>query len=738
MSQIVNDRDVLLLAAPVRNTNPTQGKALLLAASSTVFKVANGVSAPAAISLTVSLIGLTGNPVFSVSGASRLIGATGLTRTLAYADVTADTVEVSATLQADGQTYTAKQTIACVTDGRSGDNGQPGISQAQVYAYKRSATIPADRPGDVTYTFAGGQITSPEDDTLANGWSKAIPAGTDPLYVCVASASGKGATDTIASAEWTAPVLLVKNGQKGDVGENGVSAATVYIYQRTESAVSPALPTQPATFTFLPPGLAGLTGGWSTTVPTAGGRYLHVSTATAASTGATDIIDSTEWAAVQLLAKDGESGIGGAAGISNAQVYAYKRSATAPPDRPGDVTYTFASGLITSPTGDALANGWSKSIPAGSDPLYVCVASASSAGAMDLIGTAEWSTPVVLVQNGQSGQNGLNVATVYIYRRAVTAAVLALPSVGVTYNFATGVATGIDNGWSTTIPANGGDYLYISHATASSTGSTDLIAPSEWAPVSLLSRKGDTGAPGIKSALVRAYAWSLNVAPPISGLASYTWASASYDAPPSGWSSSRPAPPARGASLYEAVVSLVDATGGASSQIDWSSASVQVVGSTALDGQSGAQGASMVIAYCLVDGNGLNATPAYAVVTGNNLPLAGTWGESRTWQTSPPQAGANQCVMQANGIYNPVTNQTVWAAPLLASLRVGALSAISANLGHINGGSINIGGRFIVDEAGELTMKTSTSGVHAFADHTGFGVKDGNGAIVAHMGVFEI
>ncbi|WP_428718585.1 hypothetical protein [Undibacterium curvum] len=738
MSVIVNDRDVLLQAAVTRSDNPKQGKAMLMSVSSSVFKVAAGVATPAVIAINVSLVGLNGAPTIEVTGAKRLIGSAGLARTLAYDDVTADTVEVTATLQADGQTYVAKQTIVRLMDGRSGDNGQPGVSHAQMYAYKRSPAAPADRPGDVTYAFESSLITSPAGDALANGWSKTIPAGSDPLYVCVASASGTGATDTIASAEWTAPVLLVKNGQNGDAGQNGISAATVYIYQRTASAVSPALPAQPATYTFLPPGLTGLTGGWSATVPTAGGHYLHVSTATAASTDATDVIDPTEWAAVQLLAKDGESGIDGAAGISNAQVYAYKRSATAPPDRPGNVTYTFASGLITSPAGDALANGWSKTIPAGSDPLYVCVASASSDGAMDIIGTAEWSTPVVLVQNGQTGQNGLNVATVYIYRRAVTAAVLALPSVGVTYNFATGVATGIDNGWSTTIPANGGDYLYVSHATASSASSTDLIAPSEWAPVSLLSRKGDTGAPGIKSALVRAYAWSLNVAPPISGLASYTWASASYDAPPNGWSSSRPAPPARGASLYEAVVSLVDGSGGASSQIDWSTASVQVVGSTALDGQSGAQGASMVIAYCLVDGNGLNATPAYAVVTGNNLPLAGTWGESRTWQTSPPQAGANQCVMQANGIYNPVTNQTVWAAPLLASLRVGALSAISANLGHINGGSINIGGRFIVDEDGGLTMKTTTSGTHAFADHTGFGVRDNNGVIMAHLGVFEI
>ncbi len=110
MSAIVNDRDVLLQAAQVRNTNPTAGKLIMISADSTAFKVTAGVAAPVAIAMQCQLVGVAGVPTFSVVGANRLIGD-GLNRTLSFADVTSDTVVVTATLVYAGITYTAKQSF---------------------------------------------------------------------------------------------------------------------------------------------------------------------------------------------------------------------------------------------------------------------------------------------------------------------------------------------------------------------------------------------------------------------------------------------------------------------------------------------------------------------------------------------------------------------------------------------------------------------------------------------------
>jgi hypothetical protein len=44
------------------------------------------------------------------------------------------------------------------------------------------------------------------------------------------------------------------------------------------------------------------------------------------------------------------------------------------------------------------------------------------------------------------------------------------------------------------------------------------------------------------------------------------------------------------------------------------------------------------------------------------------------------------------------------------SVRTGSLSAISANLGAITAGSLNINNKFIVDAAGNTTIQTATSG----------------------------
>jgi hypothetical protein len=192
---------------------------------------------------------------------------------------------------------------------------------------------------------------------------------------------------------------------------------------------------------------------------------------------------------VQTFSKS-RDGSAGSAGFNAATLYAYKRAASAPTDNPGAVTYTFATADWTP------LNGWSKTVPTGTNPVWAVVASAYANTATDAIAAGEWSSPVQVFANGTDGTSGLNVATVFIYQRTSTETAPTLPSATTTYTFATGGLTGLNNGWTSSAPlyAPPNEYLWISTATASATGTTDTIGAAEWAAVRLLSVNGEDGA----------------------------------------------------------------------------------------------------------------------------------------------------------------------------------------------------------------------------------------------------
>lgn len=329
--------------------------------------------------------------------------------------------------------------------------------------------------------------------------------------------------------------------------------------------------------------------------------------------------------------QDGLRGPAGASALTNAVLYAYQRAAQVPTGSPGNVTYGFASAAIIAPAGDALDNGWRKTIPAGKGPLYVTAASASGAGSSDTIAAAEWAASVLLAEsgapgaqgtpgvpgangaNGASGTNGFSSATLTVYKRQNGTAPPATPTGVATYAFSPPLLSGLTGGWSATVPPVGtGAYLFVSTATAVSMTATDTIEPAEWAAAQLL----------------------------------------------------------------------------------------------AADGAIGPQGKSARIAFTLINGFSLNAAPGSILVDGDVRPPAGTWGETRAWQANIDAAPApGQAWFQASGVYDPVTNRTVWTAPYMSSLKVGQLSAISADLGAVNAGSININDRFVVDVNGTVTIR---------------------------------
>ena len=109
-----------------------------------------------------------------------------------------------------------------------------------------------------------------------------------------------------------------------------------------------------------------------------------------------------------------------------------------------------------------------------------------------------------------------------------------------------------------------------------------------------------------------------------------------------------------------------------------------------LDQISGSDGASSRICYAKSTSFALASTPTTYQTSGpNGFPPTNTWGGAETWQATPPTLLTNEALFQSDGIYNPVTDLTTWNVPYLSNLRVGALSAITANLGSITAGSLN-------------------------------------------------
>lgn len=111
-----------------------------------------------------------------------------------------------------------------------------------------------------------------------------------------------------------------------------------------------------------------------------------------------------------------------------------------------------------------------------------------------------------------------------------------------------------------------------------------------------------------------------------------------------------------------------------------------------LDVISGSDGASSRICYAKSTSTSLSSLPSTYQTSGpNSFPPTNTWGGSETWQATPPTLAANEALFQSDGIYNPMTNLTTWNVPYLSNLKVGQLSAISADLGNITAGDISVG-----------------------------------------------
>jgi hypothetical protein len=209
------------------------------------------------------------------------------------------------------------------------------------------------------------------------------------------------------------------------------------------------------------------------------------------------------WTAPIVFAINGDNG---GDGVNTAPVYAYKRSSSTlgSTDKPTTTrTWTFANASFGN---NDLGNSWTGEVPSGTDDLYICAAVASSTGATDSVVAADWSAPQVLGTKGEDGDNGVNTAVVYGYKRSAST-VTDKPSTTRTWTFSSGTFNNNDLGNSFTgeIPS-GTDELYVCTAVASSVNSTDSVTgTSDWSAPQLLAAEGTDGTDGFNTAVVYGY-----------------------------------------------------------------------------------------------------------------------------------------------------------------------------------------------------------------------------------------
>lgn len=366
-----------------------------------------------------------------------------------------DSGEIEIPITVGGTVFKKILTWTCAKKGDQGERGLQGIQGPQgeqgiagkdgtsVTIINKSITYQLSTSGTVIPT--GTWQTSPQ--TIPEGqyqWTKT--------------------SVTYSDGNQTESYSISYHGKNGSDGTSVKTTSTSVKYQVGDSGT-----TKP-------------TGTWQSNVPTvAQGKYLWTQTIVHYSDG-----NSTESYSVSYRGIDGSNGVNG---MNAATIYLYQRATSTPSKPSNTLTYTFSTTKITG----TLNNGWSTAIPTGTDAVYVTVASVSSKNDTATITTSAWSTPVVLAQNGKTGSDGkagLNVATIYLYQRNTSKP--SKPSASVTYTFSTGVASGLNNGWSQKIP-DGTNPLYVTLATASSNTATDTILSSEWSDVVVMAQNGEDG-----------------------------------------------------------------------------------------------------------------------------------------------------------------------------------------------------------------------------------------------------
>ncbi len=219
------------------------------------------------------------------------------------------------------------------------------------------------------------------------------------------------------------------------ISVDSFSAATVYLYTRTTTAVAPAAIAQDLTYDYSQAGFTTSppfgSANWETSPPgTANGDYLWITTVNISANVGQEIIPAASWSTPEIFAVNGSSSI---------VIEAYLRAASAP-STPTGGSYDFATKTLTPPAG-----GWSQTFPSGSDPVYIVTTIATISGTTGTDSNLTWSAPVKMVEDGTPATE---VESGLVYYTQASASNPGTPT-ATSYNFTTGAFTGLTSGWQT-------------------------------------------------------------------------------------------------------------------------------------------------------------------------------------------------------------------------------------------------------------------------------------------------
>ena len=312
---------------------------------------------------------------------------------------------------------------------------------------------------------------------------------------------------------------------------------------------------------------------------------------------------------------------------------------------------------------------------------------------------------MIATKPGDAGKQSVNVE---LYLWSTVDPTTGSPPLGTTtYSWLTSThsVNSISNGWTATVPANPGTSgikLWVATrqltdvATAQQTQMTWSVGS---ATIYSDTMNGTNGANGTKTAFAEVYQWAASLPAPPTGTGTYTWSSSSFP-PPNNWSLTITSAPSAGYTLWKAKVPVQDTATATTTSFNWGN-SVLVAsgyagqtgakGDTGNPGGPGVAGLSARIAYTKTTLSSLASSPLTISKAGNTtFPDAGSWGAGTVWSGSPSVLVAGESLYQSDGIYDPQTGNTVWNVPYLSSLKVGSLSAITANMGTLTSGQIKV------------------------------------------------
>lgn len=357
----------------------------------------------------------------------------------------------------------------------------------------------------------------------------------------------------------------------------------------------------------------------------------------------------------------------------------------------GDI---IASGItIGNPTDGGFYALWSAPTAMSTNPatLSVPVRYKSATGVVSQGATAVLQFAYAIQGDaGTPGTNGTQSGTAFLYQWATTQP--SDPNGNSTFTWATATNSNYTggNGWSVTIAANPGTAGIKLWRAAKGVSDTAIAVTTtvSWASgfaIADITQNGVDGSSGTQSAKPTVYQWAASIPAGPTGTSTYTWSSGTFTPTPAGWTLTPGTSPSAGYTLWAAQVNLIDSATVSTSTITWTSATISAVGYA---GTQGTTGASSRICFARVASN---PTPVSGTITTSgsasfpsSAQSTSTWGFAATWSGSDPNPSSSNSLYQSDGVYDPSTGNTVWSTPYISSLKVGALSAVSANTGSLS------------------------------------------------------